>query len=211
VQQEVAAGSAPRRPGWNRFPTEAALVAGLREGLPAATAEVFARFGEQVYRLLRGIVGPSSELPDLVQDVFVDLLRGIQKLREVRSLGAWITRVTVLAGRTHLRSRRRREWLRLVAPEELPEIPVDVVDHVAAEALRATDRVLSRLGADERLVFVLRYVEGMQLTEVAQACGASLATVKRRLVRAELHFRKDARGEPSLSEWLRVQGLEGQP
>ncbi len=188
--------------------SDEALVAGLREGLPAATAELFAQFGPDVYRLMRSIVGPSADLADQVQDVFVDLLRGIRKLGEVKSLGAWITQVTVFAARSHLRSRRRLQWLRLVPPDELPETSVEGADFVGAEALRATDRVLTRLGADERLAFVLRYVEGMQLSEVAEAIGVSLATVKRRLFRAERLFRKEALLEPSLVERLEVRGRE---
>jgi RNA polymerase sigma-70 factor (ECF subfamily) len=75
-------------------------------------------------------------------------------------------------------------------------------DFEVSEALRAAYRVLSSLQVDERIAFALRFVEGMDLTEVAAACGVSLATTKRRLARAEARFALLADREPSLAEWL---------
>jgi RNA polymerase sigma-70 factor (ECF subfamily) len=189
---------------------EEALARALQLQAPGATAELFARYGQRVYRLLRGAVGPTAELPDLVQDVFLDVLRGIDQLRDPAALERWITRVAVLSARTHLRSRRRRAWLFFLPPEELPETPVDAADLTGAEALRAADRVLGRLSPDERLAFALRYIEDMRLTEVAAACEVSLATIKRRLLKAEERFREEARAEPALAEWISTRALGGE-
>ena len=76
------------------------------------------------------------------------------------------------------------------------------VDDVAREALRATYRVLDRLTVEERAVFTLRYLDGMELTQVAVACDCSLATVKRRLSRAMARFAALATHEPALGPWL---------
>jgi RNA polymerase sigma-70 factor (ECF subfamily) len=58
------------------------------------------------------------------------------------------------------------------------------------------------LPADERIPFALRFIDGMELTEVARACTVSLATIKRRLSRAEQRFTAFAALEPALAEWL---------
>ena len=50
--------------------------------------------------------------------------------------------------------------------------------------------------------FALRFVDGMELTEVAAACETSLATIKRRLARAGARFEAAARRQPVLEEWL---------
>jgi RNA polymerase sigma-70 factor (ECF subfamily) len=52
------------------------------------------------------------------------------------------------------------------------------------------------------MVFVLRYVEGFELTECAAAIGVSLATLKRRLGRATESFGARARNEPALLDWI---------
>jgi RNA polymerase sigma-70 factor (ECF subfamily) len=70
--------------------------------------------------------------------------------------------------------------------------------------LRRTYALLDAIPADERIAFALRYVDGMELTEAAAACGCSLATVKRRISRAEQKFVELARGDALLSE--RIEG-----
>ncbi|MEZ4313044.1 MAG: sigma-70 region 4 domain-containing protein [Polyangiaceae bacterium] len=71
-------------------------------------------------------------------------------------------------------------------------------------ALEATYAVLGELPADERIAFALRFIEGMELTEVAASCGVSLATIKRRIGRAEGRFVEKARRHPILAG--RVEG-----
>jgi RNA polymerase sigma-70 factor (ECF subfamily) len=71
------------------------------------------------------------------------------------------------------------------------------------EAVRATYRVLAALPVDERIPFALRFIEGMELTEVARACDVSLATVKRRLTSAQKKFAKIASTYPELSDWVK--------
>jgi RNA polymerase sigma-70 factor (ECF subfamily) len=74
------------------------------------------------------------------------------------------------------------------------------------EAVRATYRVLDTLPDDERMAFSLRFISEMQLTEVAAACRVSLATVKRRLARAEKRFVEAAKDHPALRERLAQGG-----
>ena len=62
---------------------------------------------------------------------------------------------------------------------------------------------------DERMAFSLRFISEMQLTEVAAACRVSLATVKRRLARAESRFVDAAKDHPALRERLQNGGRWG--
>ena len=75
-------------------------------------------------------------------------------------------------------------------------------DASGSEALRATYAVLEKLPADERIAFALRFVEGLELTQVAEACAVSLATIKRRLAKAEARFLALAGRQPALEPWL---------
>jgi len=60
------------------------------------------------------------------------------------------------------------------------------------------------LPPDERLAFILRFVDGMKLREVAKICGVSLSTIKRTLSRAERRFLAVTRRDPLLHERLRA-------
>jgi RNA polymerase sigma-70 factor (ECF subfamily) len=75
--------------------------------------------------------------------------------------------------------------------------------------MQAVYRVLGNLDADQRIAFALRFVAGMELTEVAASCGVSLATIKRRLSRAQSTFASSAQREPALVEWLKRGSAEG--
>ena len=82
----------------------------------------------------------------------------------------------------------------------------DGVDSAARDALRATWRILDTLSTDERLAFTLRFIHGEELTVVADACGCSLATVKRWLARAEARFVSQAQQHPELARRLAQGG-----
>lgn len=152
--------------------------------------------------MLVRVLGPDPEIPDLLQDVMVSALGSIHRLGDPRALRAWLTQIAVFTARVRIRRRTRWRFMRFVAPEELPERGVEPHDALATETLRATYRVLERMGSDERIAFALRFIDGMELTEVAQASRVSLATVKRRLNRAHTQFQELAKSEPALAEWL---------
>ena len=186
----------------HRDGSDARLVAALRAGEPHAGNALFSAHGAYVRRVLMRVVGPDAELGDLVQDVFVAALESIHRLDNPASLRAWLAQIAIFEARHLLR--RRKQWtiLRFFAPAELPPAEAREADFESSEALRATYRVLSGLPVDERIAFTLRVVEGMELTEVASACRVSLATIKRRLTRAQARFIESARGEASLAEWI---------
>src|SRR5688572_25693095 len=64
----------------------AAMVEGLRRSDPAVTRRFFEMYSGRVERTLRRLLGPNSDMEDLVHDVFVDALEAIDKLREPAAL-----------------------------------------------------------------------------------------------------------------------------
>jgi RNA polymerase sigma-70 factor, ECF subfamily len=182
--------------------SDEALVAALRESRSDAAATLFDRYAVHVRRVLARVLGPDPDILDLVQDVFVTALESIHKLEEPRALRAWLTQIAIFSARTRIRRRMRWRFLRFVPSEELPDVALDAVDYDGSEALRAVYRALAQLNADDRIAFALRYIEGMELTDVAGACQVSLATIKRRLSRAQSNFREAAGPEPALAQWL---------
>jgi RNA polymerase sigma-70 factor (ECF subfamily) len=158
-----------------------------------------------VARILRRILGPDHELEDLHHDVFVRALRSVDDLRQPEALAGWLHAIAVHTahGAIERRTRRRRWTLFGSDPSQpQPELQHPGADLEAREALRAAYRALDQLPADERVAFALRYFDGMELTEVAQASRVSLATLKRRLSRAEARFRQLAGQSPLLAGYL---------
>lgn len=180
----------------------ALLVDGLRRREPAARNELVRRYLPRVERLVAGALGPDGELADVVQDVFVRALEGVGGLKDPNALAGWLSTLAVFTAREKIRRRRRWRWIRFLAPEALPEAPARVSDPDARATLRAAYRALETLPPDEHVAFGLRFIAEMELTEVAAACGCSLATIKRRLSRAEARFLEVARATPALAERL---------
>ena len=174
----------------------------LRQGDRQALAVLFDRHAAALERVLLRVLGVDHEVPDLLHDVFVVAMIGIAKYRgDAASLRPWLTQIAVRSARKCIRRRTTRRVLGLRTPGELPDAP-DAIDPEHQTALRRAQLALDRLPTDERVVFCLRYVEGMQLDEVAHACDTSLATVKRRLTRARQRFERLAARDSLLGSWL---------
>jgi RNA polymerase sigma-70 factor (ECF subfamily) len=200
-----ALGASQREPGAvvRHLPVpegDDALVAALRGGRPGAADAFFQRYVDHVKRVVIRVMNVDAETEDIIHDVFLDALRSIDRLKEPDALKTWVTSIAVFKARRVLRQRRRRNWLRLAAPDELDRIPrASGEGSELAEAMRCTYLVLNELPPDERIAFALRFIEGMELVELAGACRTSIATVRRRLQRAQERFLRKARRYPVLT------------
>ena len=178
------------------------LVDALRSGHPGAAAALYELHAASVHRTLRSALGPDPELPDLLQEVFIRALDGIEQLDDHDRLRSWLSSIAVFSARALIRRRSRRRWLNLFSPQRAASNEQAPPNSEARMALRDVYQVLGRLPVDERMAFVLRIIDGMTLPDAAAACGVSLATFKRRLARAERAFVLAAERQPSLQPWL---------
>lgn len=181
---------------------DTALVEAIRSGRPGASTALFDRYGGHVRRVLLRVLGADRELLDLLHEVFVQVLESIHRLDDPKALKGWITSIAVFTARGKIRKRSRWRLLRLVAPADLEEVEHPSTPAELSDAVRATYAALGRLAVDERIAFALRHIDGMELTEVAAACRVSLATIKRRLAKAQANFAAEARQFPELEPWL---------
>lgn len=182
--------------------SEASLVAALQAGRAEARKALFDRYAGDLERILFRVLGPDAEAPDILHDVFVAALQSIGTLRDPRALPGWLRGIAVNKARKLIVKRQRWKLIQLFAPSDLPETEALVPSAEISEAMRSTYQVLGAMPADERVAFALRMIDGMELTQVAQACGVSLATIKRRLARAQESFTTLAKSQPALAEWL---------
>ena len=180
------------------------LVEGLRGGDSWARDELFGRYAALVERTLRRILGRELhvDLADLIHDCFVEALDSLHRLRDPNALPGWTRSIAVHVAYKSIRARRARSWLVFREPAAIPHVPAVEADPEIRDAYVRTYAVLDRFGADDRIAFVLRHVEGLELEELAVACRVSLSTIKRRLARAERRFAAVAARDPVLREWL---------
>jgi RNA polymerase sigma-70 factor, ECF subfamily len=188
--------------------TDAELIAAFRRDEEWAAAGLWDRFAPLVRRILFRGLGPGHDIEDLVQETFIRLYRKLPGLRDPEACKGFVITVTTRVLQTELRGRWLRRWLGLSDDGSVPERATDGSDHEARDALARFYALLDRLGAQQRTVFVLRHVEGLELTEVAAAAGVSLATVKRWLPRITRRLHAQAARDPVLEAYLTETGFQ---
>lgn len=189
------------------------LARGLIDGQRQAQREVWRRYAPMVRRILRRALGPSHDVDDLMQEVFLSLFEAGRRLREPQALKAYVIAIASRTARGELRKRWVRRWVKLLPGGELDEETADaartvVPDPEAREALRRFYRLLDKLGAETRAAFVLRFMEKLEVTEVAAALGISLSTAKRRVARAWERMVLLVEREPALVHYLAENALQ---
>jgi RNA polymerase sigma-70 factor (ECF subfamily) len=190
---------------------DASLARALADGQPAAASIAWDRFAPLVRGILRRSIGPDAEVEDAVQEVFLRFFRQIGGLRDPGALRPFLIGITLHVAGTALRRRRLRRWLRLTADGDLPERAGAAADGDARAALRRLYAMLDRLDDAGRLLFVLRHFEGLELTELAEAQGTSLATVKRRMTKVTARVLAMIERDPVLAEYVRALPVEVGP
>lgn len=176
--------------------SDAEVVRAAQRGDRHAMGVLYDRHAPYVQRVIRRVLGADVETADLLQDTFLAAFRGLVGLREPAQFRGWVAQIAVHTVRSRLRRRRALRWLSFGA--EPPEVETVALDPSARQALRRAYAILEKLPVEERLVFSLCHLEGMTMDELAQACGVSVATAKRRLARARERVEKLARHDPAL-------------
>jgi RNA polymerase sigma-70 factor (ECF subfamily) len=148
-------------------------------------ADLFRRYAPYVATIGLRLLGRDDELDDLVQDVFIEAYRGFHQLRSQDAAKGWLARIAVRRATRRLRLRRLRAFFSLDA---LPPDATLVNEGATPEErahVRSTYRLVESIPVRQRVVWVLKHVEGETLDEIAHLCGISKSTVQRRLRNAE--------------------------
>jgi RNA polymerase sigma-70 factor (ECF subfamily) len=137
------------------------------------------------------VLGRPAEVDDLVQDVFLHVLPRVGDLRDPAAVRGWLAVITARLARRRLRSRRWKLWFGIGGDEDYAALADGAASPQDRALLGELYRALDRLPVGQRLAWTLRHVEGLELVAVADACGCSLATVKRWIGAAEAALRME--------------------
>ena len=135
-------------------------------------------------RIAMAVLGNRDDAADVAQDVALDVLRSLNRLRDPAAFDAWVRRIAV---RHAMRARRRSPALALQA-EEVGAIDRDLV--IASRA--ALTRALAELPPRQAIALVLRYVHDLTDREIADALGCRRGTANALLSRGRAALREVA-------------------
>jgi RNA polymerase sigma-70 factor (ECF subfamily) len=142
-------------------------------------AELYRLHGPAVYRRCLRLLKEPEAARDATQEVFVKLIRDMERLADRETVLPWIYRVAT----NHCLNLRRNASRRGddAAMPDLELADPDSADHYPDRTLAR--QVLSRFDASTQAVAVGVLVDGMEQEEVAVVLGISRRTVARRLER----------------------------
>jgi RNA polymerase sigma-70 factor (ECF subfamily) len=169
---------------------------------PSGLESAFLLHQRRVFRAAFRITGNAQDAEDVLQTVFLRLLRQGEGARAVANPSSYLYRAAINAAVDLLRARRERSSVALEEAQGSPDGAAARPDHVheAAELREWLRRAIAALPPRAAEVFALRHLEGYENKEIARALGMSRVAVAVTLHRArhrlQQEFRALRRGRP---------------
>lgn len=169
----------------------------------AGSAEAFEqlvlKYQTAVYNLCLRMTGDPEDAADMTQESFLKAWRNLESFQGNSAFSTWLYRLASNTCLDHLRSVKRKPQLSLVMEDENGETQaLDVPDSapspeeqvIALDEQSRLNDALQALEEDQRQILILRAVNGLSYTEIAEALHLKEGTVKSRLARAREQLRK---------------------
>jgi RNA polymerase sigma-70 factor (ECF subfamily) len=166
------------------------LVQRFREGDPSAFNQLVLKYRNRVMGIATRMLGDRIEAEDLAQDVFVKVYHGLQGFQGESLFSTWLYRVTANSC-LNRRKKQQREAQVAQAVEDPGPIfsngasnPHTLLEKKELKVL--LEKAIQSLPREQRMVLILRDIEGLSYEEIAESLGLELGTVRSRLHRARL-------------------------
>ncbi len=175
------------------------LVEQASKGNRLAFDQLIDRFQGDIYRMIYYRVRVRMDAEDLAQDVFIRAFRSISRLREPGRFRSWLFTIAVNRVNDYLRNKRVRsifkssdEGTHFYHETDAPQEQAQALEQVLKEDFwRQIEQIAKKLSKMEREVFMLRFLDDLNIYEIAQILKKSESTVKTHLYRALTKFKKE--------------------
>jgi RNA polymerase sigma-70 factor (ECF subfamily) len=164
--------------------TDELVVVRCQLGERDAFAELVRAWHDPVHSYVRRML-PTADVDDVVQDVWLAVLRGLPRLRQPDRFAAWLFTVARRAVTNRLRTRYAEVEVSDDAEPTAPD-PGDAAVHRATVVAG-----LAGLPAREREILILFYLQDLPMEACAEICAVPVGTVKSRLSRARRMLRDE--------------------
>lgn len=170
---------------------ERLLVLRCQTGDEDAYRELVSRFGPRLEYFIRKLVARADRAEDLVQDVWIDVLRQLPRLRDVGAFTMWLYRIA--HGKAMLDCRRNGRMP--ATTPDVEQIAGREEESFAPEDAARIHLALDQLEPAQREVLVLRFLEELSYEEISQIVECPVGTVRSRIHYAKAHLRRLLEGE----------------
>lgn len=155
--------------------------------LAQALTILMSRYGDEVYRHCRQVLGDSDLAADVHQTVFVQAYRDLPSFTGRASFRTWLYAIARhrCLDALKIQKRRRLRFLLGAVAQDRPDPRPDAREQLQGRAeADAMTRALETLKPEVRIAVLLRYREEMSFEEMADVCGEQAATLQARVARA---------------------------
>jgi RNA polymerase sigma-70 factor (ECF subfamily) len=163
--------------------------------------KIVRHYWPRVFRFVLASVRNAEEAESLTQDCFWKAYKGRCGFRGDSSVNTWLMRIAVNVIKDFGRNRKLQFWRRAPASDaaEISDLLPDrrlspEASAVLQEQVRAVWKATKMLSPKQQMIFHLRFVEEMDLLEIAQATGMTEGAVKTHLFRAVHAVRQRLKG-----------------
>lgn len=186
----------------NRFgneagPSDAELIERTRTGDAGAFDGLIERYQDRVYNLCYRLCPNHADAADLTQTAFLKALESLSRFEARSNFFTWLYRIAANEALSLRRQRRRRPSVSLdsvdddrrAAEPALEESSAIATRIDQADLMKRLEAALEQLDDEFRVAVVLRDVEDMDYSEIADVLGVPVGTVKSRIHRGRMMLR----------------------
>jgi len=177
-----------------------ALVEKARDGNRAAFNQLIDWFQDAIFRMVYYRTRSHVDAEDLTQDIFIKAYQHISRIRETDRFRSWLFSIALNRVRDFHRKKRFRGLFKASddnIDSEFPDVQSqdqpEALDKVLkAEFWQQIGLILDKLSGMEREVFILRFIDQLNIREISLILKKSESTVKTHLYRALAKFKKES-------------------
>jgi RNA polymerase sigma-70 factor (ECF subfamily) len=195
--------------------TDEELILLVQEGQNQAFDTLVGRYKNRLYSYLYRLLGNESEAEEFAQETFVRAYMHADKYRTIARFSTWLYTIATNLVRNRIRNIKRRPrmvsiWTedsggedgRWVDIKDESPTPEETMDRKRLQEM--IQQAIEKIPSKYRPAFVLREINGLSYEEIAATTGLKLGTVRSRINRGRMHFKKAV--SPLLGNDLRFKG-----
>jgi len=185
---------------------EASLVAQAKAGNMDSVERLILKHQQRVYNAILKLCGNSDDAAELTQDAFVRVIQNIKTFKGQSSFYTWLFRIAVNLTLNFCKKNSRVSFQPMNSEldeelkHQLKDYLIDKTSPQPPQIAAAKEmhslllKALEKLDADQRAVIVLRDIEQMNYTQIAETLDIEIGTVKSRIARGRKNLREILEG-----------------
>lgn len=154
---------------------------------------IYDNHASMVFNLCLNYLSNAEEAEECAQDVFLKVYNSIDSFEGKSSIKTWIYRITINTSLDYLKKRQRKKWLPFFSNHkelEVVEFNHPGIELEDKEAVQNLMNLMHELPENQRTAILLKSIEGLQQSEIAEVMQITVKSAESLLSRAKNNLKK---------------------